>query len=188
MKSFINSYLQTLQKENKLILKGTSNKILNCIFSKKLDYLEKKILSSRLPPLYSLEISHVYASHISQRRNSIRYLHNINKVVLKNKLKTENVVENNSNIINDFSHAKDVFVKKSFFELAKIREITNIWDYSHDYCERIVAFYASRFVIMKGNDVKNSLQVDSVSQQKIFDGHRNKIGAFAVHPKSKAFY
>jgi hypothetical protein len=113
-------------------------------------------------------------------------LHNIDKVVLKNKLKSENIAESNSNIINDFSHAKEAFVKKSFFELANIREIANIWDYSHDYCKRIVAFYASRFVIMKWNIIENPQELNA-NQQRIYDGHKNKVGTFAVHPKSK-FY
>jgi len=175
-----------MEKENKLLLKGTNNKIINNIFSKKFDYLEKKILVSRLPPLYNLEINHIYTSHISQRRNSIKYLHSINKIVLNNKLKNENIVENYNSILGEISQSKDFIIKKSFFELAKIREISNIWDYSHDYCDRIVSFYSSRFVILKGKNLKKNYlnEENLLHSQRIFDGHRNKIGTFAVHPKS----
>jgi len=119
MKNFKNRYLHLMPNENKLILKGKNNKILNNIFSKKFDYLENKILVSRLPPLYTLEINHIYTSHIKERRNSIKYLYSINKIVLNNKLKNENIIENYNSILSEFSQSKDFFIKKYFLNLRK---------------------------------------------------------------------
>jgi len=181
MNNFKNNYIRILQKENKLVLKGLNNKILNSVFSKKFDFMEKKILISKLPPLYNLEINHIYSSHISQRRNSIKYLHSINKTVLKNKSKSHNIIENNKKIIDELLQDKDISLKKSFFEISNLREIYNLWDYTHDYCERKIAFYSSRFIIYKLNS-----NIDT-QEQKIFEGHKNKIGTFSIHPKSKLY-
>jgi hypothetical protein len=189
--------------DNKLILKGLNNKILKQIFSKKFDIMEKKILGNRLPPLYKLEINKIFSSHNTKKRNSIKYLHFINKTILKDKLKSENIIENNNNLLNDFiTEGKYPNPKKSFYEMEKIRIINNLWDYSHEYCERSIGFYSSRFFIINQNCslAKESSKISGPEQgmeseyekdnfnQKLFEGHHQKIGAFAVHPKSRNLY
>lgn len=154
------------------------------IFTNNFDFLQKKLLYSRLPPLYSIEINHIYTSHIAQKRNSIKYLHLINKNVLKNNLKSENIIDKNNFLIDEYILGNNNFAKASIFELSNLRKISNLSQSSHDYCQRNIAFYSSRFVII--NNPNLNLEVDP-KRQKIFEGHSNKIGAFSIHPKSILF-
>ena len=154
--------------DNGIAVRGFINANLNNIFSKPLSKFEKDTLI--LPTPTCLLLEYIYAPHVCERRNSVRYLHEFEMFEedLTNKDYNAELIKR---ILNEHME------KKSINEI--IKEINfsepNKTVKNHKNCSRSFIYYTSRFVIIFYYE-KNI--------QKIFQGHKNKVSCIAINSKN----
>ena len=183
--SLINELNYSYVDENKKIseknfdvnisIRGFNNPNLNNIFSNQLN--EMDIQTQLLPTPYCLLIEYIYGSHICERRDSVKYLHNYF---------TEQNIDNN-NEDNNHTNAEIVrqilnenINKKTINEIIRMLNFSEIYNSSnnniiHKNCSKKIIYFLSRYVIV---------YTPFNSVQKIYQGHKNKVSCIAINSKN----
>ena len=160
-------------KDNNILIRGFLSKKLNNLFTKNFTEIEESTLY--LPPQACINISHIYGSHICEKRNSVKFVHLYNKFTQNRDNQKSNF--NNQMIKNMYNDNNDSSLN--------INDFVKMYDYNknnkeiHSNCTRNIIYFNSRFIILK-NPLK--------SNQIIYQGHKHKVGCVTIHPDSKYCY
>lgn len=181
-----NSY--SLKKDNNILIKGFTNKLLTTLFSTKKKYNilgEKNKISNdiigknMIIPQNFIEVDYVYASHIGELRDSVQYIH-FSKILDKDEVKSnyyneqykklsyfnkeqENLLKN---LLNEDFDKKSINELIAALNFSRLRE-----EIAHYKCEKNIIYFHSRFGIIYEPYKKI---------QYFYQGHKNRISCFSV--------
>ena len=156
-------------------IRGFNNPNLNNIFSSQL--YEMDLQTQLLPTPYCLLIEYIYGSHICEKRDSVKYLHNYYYEKNNDNINEDNN-QTNAEIVRQILNEN--INKKSINEIIKMLNFSEIYNSSnnnliHKNCSKKIIYFLSRYVI---------IYTPSNSVQKIYQGHKNKIGCIAINSKN----
>lgn len=165
--------------DSAVLVRASTSKIINRILAK--NQFDLKDTTWKRPPPASLILEHVYGMQLSDRRNSVRYLHLSSAYPEKEAKKTLTAdILGLSEKLGTQSHKLELLLPKLLgpqykYLLEKGTQAFEPLKYEkkHTICHKHFVYYSSRLAIVF-NPIKN--------KQEFYEGHRLKISALALHP------